>query len=100
MHTVPVLSPCRCMDACRCVSWLHAVFKPCLCAGCTVFDVFKTWRLDSGSYSQMAEIVVSAWEKRCKQLDQSHGPQGIPRQRPALMHSNLSDVSECLEVAK
>ena len=65
-----------------------------------VFDVFKTWRLDSGDYKQMAEVVVSAWERRSQQLQQSGGPQGIPQQRPALMHSNLSDVSECLEVAK
>lgn len=69
-------------------------------AGCTVFDVFKTWRLDSGDYSKMAEVVVSAWEKRSKQLEQAGGPQCIPQQRPALMHSNLSNVTECLQVAK
>ncbi|KAL3134655.1 hypothetical protein ABBQ32_007664 [Trebouxia sp. C0010 RCD-2024] len=69
-------------------------------SGAMVFDVFTTWRLDSGDYSKYAEVVVSAWEGRCKQLtDQGGGPQGISQQRPALMHSNLKDVDHVKQVA-
>ena len=71
-------------------------------AGAVMFDVFKTWRIDSGDYSKIAEVVISAWEHRCQQLDQQDGlaPQGIPRQRPALMHSNLKDVEHVKQVAR
>ncbi len=66
-----------------------------------MFDVFKTWRLDSGDYSRVAEMVVSAWEDRCQELEeQGAGPEGLPRQRPALMYSNLKDVEHVREVAK
>lgn len=66
-----------------------------------MFDVFKTWRLDSGDYVKIAELVVSAWEGRCEQLDQhGAGDQGIARQRPVLMHSNLKDVEHVKQVAK
>ena len=71
------------------------------CAGAMVFDIFQTWRLDSGDYSKYAEVVVSAWEGRLKQLTEGgRGPQGIPQQRPALMHSNLKDVDHVQQVAK
>lgn len=70
-------------------------------AGAVVFDVFKTWRLDSGDYSKYAEAVVCAWEGRCTQLSQQGaGPQGVPQQRPALMHSNLKDVDHVKQVAE
>ena len=70
-------------------------------AGAMMFDVFKTWRLDSGDYTKYAEMVVSAWEGRCKQVtEQGSGPKGIPQQRPALMHSNLKDVDHVKQVAK
>lgn len=70
-------------------------------AGAMMFDVFKTWRLDSGDYCKYAEIVVSAWEGRCEQLHkQGSGPEGIPQQRPALMHSNLKDVDHVKQVAE
>ena len=70
-------------------------------AGAMMFDVFKTWRLDSGDYSKYAEVVVSAWEGRCKQLmGQGGGPKGVPQQRPALMHSNLKDVDHVKQVTK
>ena len=61
-----------------------------------VFDVFSSWRLDSGSYADIAEAVVSAWEQRCTCLDQNdmHPP------RPQLMHSNLSSVEEIIEVCR
>lgn len=69
-------------------------------SGAVVFDVFKTWRLDSGDYSKYAEAVVCAWEGRCTQLSQQGaGPQGVPQQRPALMHSNLKDVDHVKQVA-
>ncbi|CAL8464515.1 g4050 [Coccomyxa elongata] len=62
--------------------------------GCMVFDLFTTWRLDSGSYEEIAEVVVSAWERRCAAV-----PQGMrPPQRPALMHSNLRSAEEVLQV--
>lgn len=69
-------------------------------SGAMMFDVFKTWRLDSGDYCKYAEIVVSAWEGRCEQLHkQGSGPEGIPQQRPALMHSNLKDVDHVKQIA-
>ncbi|DBA73502.1 hypothetical protein WJX77_001486 [Trebouxia sp. C0004] len=68
--------------------------------GARMFDVFKTWRLDSGDYCKVAEMVVSAWEDRCRQLErQGAGAEDLPRQRPALMHSNLKDVQHVQEVA-
>lgn len=69
-------------------------------AGCRVFDVFKTWRLDSGDYAEVAEVVVAAWERRYRQLESTEGPKGVPAPCPALMHSNLSDVDHVLQVAK
>ena len=61
-----------------------------------VFDVFSSWRLDSGSYADMAEVVVGAWERRCSSL---RARDGRPP-RPQLMHSNLSSVEEVLEVCR
>ena len=61
-----------------------------------VFDMFSSWRLDSGSYADMAEAVVSAWEHRCTCL----GPNAAHPPRPQLMHSNLSSVEEIIEVCR
>ena len=61
-----------------------------------VFDVFSSWRLDSGSYPDMAEVVVNAWERRCSSL----APEDSKPPRPQLMHSNLGDVTEVLEVCR
>ena len=61
-----------------------------------VFDVFSSWRLDSGSYPDMAEAVVSAWESRCSSLAPGDGRPP----RPQLMHSNLGDVEEVLDVCR
>lgn len=63
-------------------------------AGAKIFDLFATWRLDSGDYSQVAQAVKTAWELRCSQFDD---PAQAPKE-PALMHSNLSSVQE-LEAA-
>ena len=59
-------------------------------AGAKAFDLFATWRLDSGNYEQVAEAVKEAWELRCSQFGD---PAQAPRE-PALMHSNLSSVHE------
>ena len=59
-------------------------------AGAKAFDLFATWRLDSGSYEQVAEAVKAAWELRCSQSDD---PTQAPKE-PTLMHSNLSSVQE------
>ena len=61
-----------------------------------VFDVFTSWRLDSGSYNDMAEVVMSAWEHRCTTLNAG----GVKPPRPQLMHSNLSSVEEVAEVCR
>lgn len=61
-----------------------------------VFDVFSSWRLDSGGYADMAEAVVSAWERRCAALK----PGDVHPPRPHLMHSNLSSVDEVAEVCR
>ena len=70
-------------------------------AGAMMFDVFKTWRLDSGDYAKFAEVVISAWEGRCQQLHNlGIRPEGTSWERPALMHSNLKDVEHVQQVAK
>ena len=34
-------------------------------AGAKVFDIFKTWRMDSGKYETEAEHVIRGWAQRC-----------------------------------
>lgn len=90
-----------CLGLQLCNAWVQAncVCSVSLClAGAVMFDVFKTWRLDSGDYCKVAELVVSAWEDRCR--EHGGGAGGHPQQRPALMHSNLSSVDHVKEVAK
>ena len=54
--------------------------------GAVVFDLFRVWRLDSGKFEDIADVVISAWEKRHMA--------GGSAERPLLMHSNLSDIDE------
>jgi len=68
----------------------HLPLKP------MVFDVFSSWRLDSGSYADMAEVIMSAWEHRCTNLTAGD----VKPPRPKLMHSNLSNVEEVAEVCR
>lgn len=65
-------------------------------AGAKIFDLFATWRLDSGDYKQVAEAVKTAWELRCSEFDD---PAQAPKE-PALMHSNLSSVEELKAAAR
>ena len=65
-------------------------------AGAKVFDLFATWRLDSGDYAEMAEAVMQAWELRCSQLSNSAQS---PKQ-PKLMNSNLSSLEEVESMAR
>lgn len=71
----------------------------------------RVWRIDSGSYEDIAELIVSAWETRCAQLREgagsAAGSAGAPPDsagisidlpRPILMHSNLGSVEEVLQV--
>jgi len=37
---------------------------PC-CAGAKAFDIFKTWRMDSGTYETEAAHVIRGWTRRC-----------------------------------
>jgi hypothetical protein len=62
--------------------------------GARVFDLIRMWRLDSGSYADMAEAVVAAWERR-----RADAPAPAPP-RPGLMHSNLSSAEEVLEASR
>jgi hypothetical protein len=44
--------------------------------GCKVFDLFRTWRLDSGSYKEMAEVsrtahLIFAWCRSAPRADSS-----------------------------
>lgn len=92
--------------------------------GSKAFDLIRTWRVDSGSYEQIADLIVSTWERRCQEISsagsgsaagtdsgtstgsqsaEGHSTQGqrpacpaLPR--PILMHSNLSSVDEVLQV--
>ncbi len=59
-----------------------------------VFDVFSSWRLDSGSYADMAEAVLCVWERCCTALE----PSAVRPPRSHLMHSDLSSVDEVAEV--
>lgn len=59
-------------------------------------DLFNTWRIDSGQYEDIAELVMSAWERRCVAAGSDGCP---PPPRPTLMHSNLSSVEEVLQVS-
>ena len=87
-----------CQVKCRHLSPYSASLSlPSRRAGTPVFAVFRQWRLDSGSYPEMAEVVVSAWE----QLNQQGAAAGRSEwPRPSLMHSNLSDVRHVEEVAQ
>lgn len=60
--------------------------------GTKCFDLFSTWRLDSGVWEEQAELVVGAWEGRCEER-QTRGLSPLPK--PRLMHSNLSTVGGC-----
>ena len=63
-------------------------------AGARVFDIFRVWRLDSGDYAQCADVVMTAWEARCRQDPAAAG------RRPVLMNSNLSSADEALTMGR
>lgn len=72
-----------------------------------VFDLFRTWRVDSGDYECAAEEILSAWERRCCTMLQSAtmsaGPDtpcldSCPPQ-PQLMHSNLESYDDVVRAA-
>lgn len=65
--------------------------------GTVVFDLFKVWRLDSGDYERIAEVVMCGWDSRCEQAKKL-GAQ--PPARPLLMHSNLSSADEVVHVCR
>lgn len=52
-----------------------------------VFDLFAWWRMDSGSYPEMAAYVMDTWEARWRGV-----PPHLCPPRPRLMHSNLGGV--------
>eukprot|EP00884_Botryococcus_braunii_P006522 jgi/Botrbrau1/15871/Bobra.40_1s0055.1 len=75
----------------------HFPNDPRIPEGAVVFDIIKIWRLDSGSYERVAEVVISAWETRCRDAAKL----GLePPARPLLMHSNLSSADEVVSVCK
>ncbi|PSC70009.1 hypothetical protein C2E20_6494 [Micractinium conductrix] len=55
--------------------------------GARVFGMFTWWRMDSGSYEEMTDYVMSAWEQRW-----ADAPPDARPARPRLMHSNLESV--------
>ncbi|PSC74800.1 hypothetical protein C2E20_2460 [Micractinium conductrix] len=61
--------------------------------GARVFDIFTWWRMDSGSYEEMADYVMSAWEQRW-----ADAPPCVRPPRPRLMHSNLESFDEILQM--
>ncbi|KAK9838087.1 hypothetical protein WJX81_000247 [Elliptochloris bilobata] len=65
--------------------------------GARVFDLLQIWRLDSGDYAAVAEVVMSAWERRAAEAA-AEDPSRTPLPRPQFMHSNLKDVDMVLEV--
>ncbi|PNH05120.1 hypothetical protein TSOC_008647 [Tetrabaena socialis] len=62
-----------------------------------VFDLFRMWRLDSGPYEPLAELIVAAWEERCAEL-RAEGRPELPR--PQLMHSNLDSVDHIARMCR
>jgi hypothetical protein len=62
-----------------------------------VFDLFRMWRLDSGSYADMAGVVVAAWERRCAEAAAAGRP---APPKPGLMHSNLSSAEDILAASR
>ncbi len=65
-------------------------------AGGKVFDLFATWRLDSGDYAAMAKAVKEAWRERCRQCSNA----AERPSEPGLMNSNLSSVEELEAMAR
>lgn len=63
-------------------------------AGSKVFDLLRVWRIDSGEYTEVANVILDAWKTRCE-VAEAQGLEPIPR--PLLMHSNLGSVQELLE---
>ncbi|KAL4421767.1 hypothetical protein ABPG77_009750 [Micractinium sp. CCAP 211/92] len=61
--------------------------------GARVFDLFTWWRIDSGSYDELAGYVIDAWQARWE----GHPPAARPP-RPRLMHSNLESVDEIIDM--
>ncbi|GAB4816318.1 hypothetical protein N2152v2_003364 [Parachlorella kessleri] len=60
-----------------------------------VFDLFDVWRMDSGSYEEMASYVRDGWEQRWAHRDPDARPPP-----PILMHSNLSSVDEIIQLSR
>lgn len=56
----------------------------------------RVWRLDSGSFESVAELVVGTWEAQCAAARSRGLPEPPP---PHLMHSNLGSVEEVLQAA-
>ncbi|KAG2436749.1 hypothetical protein HXX76_006273 [Chlamydomonas incerta] len=59
------------------------------------FDLFRVWRIDSGTYEDVAAQVVAAWRERCAELAAAGRP---PLRPPQLMHSNLDSVEQIAQV--
>ncbi|PRW20330.1 hypothetical protein C2E21_9047 [Chlorella sorokiniana] len=60
--------------------------------GALVFDLFATWRMDSGDYEEMASYVADAWEARwAATLCAAARPPP-----PVFMHSNLDSWEDIL----
>eukprot|EP00887_Chlorella_sp_A99_P008268 scaffold12.g8268.t1 len=55
-----------------------------------VFDLFAVWRMDSGSYEEIAAYVLAAWEARW-----AGAPPAARPPRPRFMHSNLDRRVSC-----
>lgn len=63
--------------------------------GTVVFDLFPVWRLDSGSYCDMADVVMTAWEERWRGVEEGARPP-----RPRFIHSNLEGWESVVELAR
>jgi hypothetical protein len=55
----------------------------------------RVWRMDSGDYPTLAQLIMDAWQQRCSER-QAAGLAALPR--PQLMHSNISSVDDIRKV--
>jgi hypothetical protein len=62
--------------------------------GC-VFDLFRVWRLDSGCYRVLAQLLHDTWQRR-NTVRAAAGAPPLPRLQ--LLHSNISSLDDIREV--
>lgn len=55
----------------------------------------RVWRMDSGDYPTLAQLVIASWQQRSASR-QAAGLQALPK--PQLMHSNIDSIEDIRQV--